>query len=88
MDAYPVEYTNHELPLILLSGFKDAPAPPISSGPIVECSVPTVQSDNAKPLIQDFFSLQGNDHEWDSRASKLKNGFIGYKFKLAGRVGT
>jgi hypothetical protein len=88
MDAYPAEYTNHELPLILLSGLTDAPAPPRSSGPIIECSLPVVQSDSAKLLLQDFLALQGNDSEGDSRPSRSKNGLIGYKFKLAGRVGT
>lgn len=85
MDAYPPEYTNHEFPLILLSGLEDS-ADTLLKGSVVDCPAPPVQSDVAKLLVQDFHSLRGQNHEWSARASRSKNGLIPCRFKHVGRV--
>jgi hypothetical protein len=87
MDAYPSEFTNHEFPLIALSGLTDAPDAPLLRGPTIECNLPNVQNDVARLLARDFSRLEENGHEWSPRAARTKGGLISFKFKFVGRVG-
>lgn len=86
MDAYPPEFTNHEFPLIVLSGLTDDSVSPVLRGPTIECNLPIVQSDVAKLLAHDFSSLEESGHEWSPRTARSKKSLISYKFKFVGRV--
>jgi trafficking protein particle complex subunit 11 len=91
MDAYPQDYVAHNYPLILLSGLRPPTEDPevrtiVADGPLVECHLPLVTDERKELLLQEFLSLQASIFEWAAPASRSKNGLIGYRFKVVGRV--
>jgi trafficking protein particle complex subunit 11 len=91
MDAYPQDYVAHNYPLILLSGLRlptedPPPRTGLVDGPLVVGHLPLVTDERKDLLLQGFLSLQGSVSGRAAPASRSKNGSIGYRFKVAGRV--
>jgi hypothetical protein len=93
MEAYPLHYTAHNLPLILLSGLCPTPegAGDLDTprGPLVKAQLPLVQSERREQILQEFLSAEGSDQQWSSRSTRSRNGqtpLVGYKFRAVGRV--
>jgi hypothetical protein len=85
MDAYPPDYVAHNYPLVLLSGLREPTedSGPRINGPVVEGHRPLVTDERKDLLLQGFLSLQGNA---PAPVSRSKNGPIGYRFRVVGRV--
>ena len=85
MDAYPPDYVAHNYPLVLLSGLREPTedSGPRINGPVVESHQPLVTDERKHLLLQGFLSLQGNP---SAPVSRPKNGSIGYRFRVVGRV--
>jgi solute carrier family 25 protein 38 len=93
MEAYPLDYTAHNLPLVVLSGLCPTPEGAddliTSRGPLVKAQLPLVQSERREQILQEFLSAEGSDQQWSSRLSRTKTGqtqLVGYKFRAVGRV--
>lgn len=94
MEAYPEQYVAHNLPLIVLSGLgetaldeKSSDSPPWREGAKITSELPTITGERAEQLLGDFLKADGSDLPWNNRASKVKGGLLGFKFKTVGRVG-
>lgn len=97
MDAYPEDYVNHNLPLILLSGLEagvednngssvDYPLL-AETGPRIFSDFPPLSGAVAEELRRALLEEDGSQKPWRSTAST--NGTapqIGYKIKSIGRV--
>jgi solute carrier family 25 protein 38 len=83
MDAYPADYVAHNYPLVLLSGLCEPTDDSRADGPLVASQQPLVTDERKDLLLQGFLSLQGNA---SAPVSKAKNGSIGYRFRVVGRV--
>ncbi|PPJ53393.1 hypothetical protein CBER1_01000 [Cercospora berteroae] len=93
MDAYPPDYVQHNLPLVLLSGLgqldhDSAKSPPArqESGARISTESPECRSDQAKRLLQAFRSLDGTDSVWNSSAQPGPTSSIRFKIKAVGRT--
>ena len=93
MEAYPLDYTAHNLPLVVLSGLCPAPEETddlvSSRGPLVKAQLPLVQSERREQILQEFLSAEGSDEQWSNRPTRARNGqtqLVGYKFRAVGRV--
>lgn len=58
MDAYPEDYVNHNLPLVLLSGLEAGPEAGPGDGPTPSDSYPLLAEKGPK-IVSDFPSLSG-----------------------------
>jgi trafficking protein particle complex subunit 11 len=95
MDAYPLDYVEHNLPLIFLSGLAstDWPLPAgvarlsPQNGITVGSETPSLTGDRAELVLQEFLSADGSDAPWNGSPKKSKNGPIGFKLRAVGRVG-
>lgn len=96
MEAYPPQYTEHNLPLVVLTGLgerqddlKTGPTiPRQESGTKFSCNSPDCEGERAKGLLQQFVRLDGRDAAWSSQALSGPAGMLKYSMKAIGRVGT
>lgn len=94
MDAYPPLYTEHNLPLVLLSGLgerEDAghqlDIPRQESGARINGETPESRTEPAERLLDEVLALDGSNHAWNSGALPGPSSGIKYKMKTIGRVG-
>jgi len=94
MEAYPPEYIDRNLPLIVLSGLtgaqehagKDELRDVFGTGAVVNSDSPLVQAELSQQLLQDFLSVDGSAQAWNAEAGRSKFNLMGFKFKVIGRV--
>ncbi|KAM3418961.1 hypothetical protein BST61_g4918 [Cercospora zeina] len=93
MEAYPTEYVQHDLPLVVLSGLGqlhlDSPKSPPArqeSGARISTESPECHSEQAKRLLQAFRSLDGTDSAWNASAQPGPTSSIRFKIKPVGRT--
>jgi hypothetical protein len=97
MDEYPLEYIQHNLPFIVLSGLgttvePEAPAPVhnVISGraaTTISSEIPPVTGDRATQLLQHFLSADGTNAPWNGRAASRKGITPSFRIRAVGRVG-
>ncbi|KAF1982934.1 hypothetical protein K402DRAFT_466392 [Aulographum hederae CBS 113979] len=94
MEAYPDEYVDHNLPLIVLSGLEHVPGeePSVSNrqllehhGPKISSELPLVQGERAQQLLGEFFAADGSQTPWNNKPNRIKGGLLGFKFRAVGR---
>lgn len=99
MDAYPEDYVNHNLPLVLLSGLEaeDEDNPEVSinypliqeKGPKIFSDFPPLGGAVAEDLRRALLEQDGSQMPWKSRVNINGNpsaSNIGFKIKSIGRV--
>lgn len=92
MDAYPADYITHNLPLLVLSGLsedetsKQDSASLESTSTLLKSHFPVVRSERGKWLRQEFEKLEGAHLPWNATAARSRNGLVGYRIRLVGRV--
>lgn len=94
MDAYPLDYVEHNLPLILLSGLAstDSQLPAsiasvsLNNGITIGSEIPSLTGERAELLSQEFLSVDGSDAPWNGTPKRSKGGPIGFKLRAVGRV--
>jgi trafficking protein particle complex subunit 11 len=99
MEAYPKDYIEHNLPLIILSGLqsqsdlsRDAPEqsrnPLLEGGFRIRTDAEPVTGSTAEGLLQAFLTADSSDSPWNSRATPKKTDNGGsFRIKSVGRVG-
>ncbi|KIW12910.1 hypothetical protein PV08_08097 [Exophiala spinifera] len=98
MNAYPDDYTLHNLPLLLVSGLADGnhstPEPRSRTYPflqdggfMIRIDAPNVRGPLAEQLLQAFNSQDASNVPWHSRSVTARNGKI-YKIATVGRIYT
>lgn len=98
MDAYPEDYVNHNLPLVLLSGLEaDDTAAVTSDYPLIAekgthifSDFPPLTGGVAEELRSLFLQEDGTHMPWKSRINVSGNtatANIAYRIKSSGRVG-
>jgi trafficking protein particle complex subunit 11 len=99
MEAYPQEYVEHNLPLIVLSGLpshsgsaRDAAEP--SHNPLLEggfrirTDAAPLTGSTAESLLQAFLAADSRDEPWNGRPTSAKAEYGGsFRIKSVGRVG-
>lgn len=91
MEDYPPEYTEHNLPLVLLSGlgheesFSNRNG---GSGTKLAIQTPECEGERASHLLQQFLSRDGALSAWNSSTLPGPNGSIKYRMQPIGRVRT
>ena len=96
MEAYPREYVEHNLPLVLLSGFGEQHTesaspdgtPRQESGTRLHTSSPECRSEQAQLLLQNFLHFDGTQQSWNANDLPGPSGTLRYRVKTIGRVGT
>lgn len=94
MDAYPPEYTFHNLPFIVLSGLDttDELDPPASVQDVlpgratttINSELPPVTGKRAQQLRNGFLAADGSNAPWHGRS---QNGRESFRIRTVGRVG-
>lgn len=97
MDAYPPEYVEHNLPLIVLSGLdtaeeRNGPLPvqnvlPGRATTTISSELPPVTGERAQQLLQQFLDTDGSDAPWNGRNLDRRGNIIEFKIRAVGRVG-
>lgn len=93
MEAYPPEYVEHNLPLVLLSGLGHESAKVgkaalrQDSGPRLVLGSEECVAQQAAQLLQALQSIDATEKAWHAATSSGPSGLIGYKMKAIGRVG-
>ena len=99
MDAYPKDYVEHNLPLIILSGLQshsdpsqDAPEqsrnPLLEGGFRIRTDAAPLRGTTAESLLRAFLAADSSDTPWNSRATPAKSENGGrFRIKSIGRVG-
>lgn len=98
MEAYPEDYVNHNLPLVLLSGLEAGDDTEANSGyPLLAekgthifSDFPPLSGGVAEELRSLFLQEDGTHMPWKSRVNVSGNtatANIGYRIKSSGRVG-
>ena len=96
MDAYPPDYVDHNLPLVVLSGLganAHQEHYPRShdllqeNGFTISSHLPVVGGERADQVLEDFLAADGRHWSCNSRAARSNSGLIGFRFKAVGRVG-
>jgi hypothetical protein len=99
MEAYPKDFVEHNLPLIILSGLqaqsdlsKDVPDqsrnPLLEGGFRIRTDAAPVTGPTAERLFRAFLSADSSDTPWNSRATPKKTDIGGsFRIKSVGRVG-
>ena len=96
MEAYPTEYVEHNLPLVILSGLGErqdndmsaSVLPRQESGTKFQCTTPECSGERAQYLLQQLLSLDGTDLPWNASALPGPLAVLRYRMKAIGRVGT
>ena len=89
MDELPTEYTEHDLPLLVLSGLGhdgDSDVQNIS-GTRVAIQTPDCEGERALNLCQQFIARDGSGSAWNVNALPGPNGPLKYHMQPIGRVG-
>jgi trafficking protein particle complex subunit 11 len=97
MDAYPPEYVDHNLPLIVLSGLEPTTdhgvLPPVQdvlpgrATITLSAEIPAVTGERAQQLLHELLSADGRDAPWNARGLNHRGNTIAYRMRTAGRVG-
>ncbi|KAF2745211.1 hypothetical protein M011DRAFT_488435 [Sporormia fimetaria CBS 119925] len=95
MEAYPREYTQHNLPLLVLSGLAtdvELEAPPsvqeVFPGhaiTTISSELPHVTGERAQQLLQEFRRADGSDAPWNGRASNRRGSSLDFRIRAVGR---
>ncbi|EER28158.1 hypothetical protein D8B26_006830 [Coccidioides posadasii str. Silveira] len=101
MDAYPLDYVGHNLPLVLLSGIEPAgqeslhlPSSDVTYPQLNENGIqifsdfPPLTDATAKRLLVDLLAEDASKSPWNARAYGGKAGGIGFRVKRVGRTYT
>ena len=94
MDAYPPQYVEHNLPLVLLSGLGEDQAIDQAevrsrgneSGTRVHSESPTCLSERSSLLRKSFSALDGTASAWTSKSLPGPSATLRYRIKAFGRV--
>jgi hypothetical protein len=99
MEAYPKDFVEHNLPLIILSGLqaqsdlsKDVPDrsrnPLLDGGFWIRTDAAPVTGPTAERLFRAFLSADSSDTPWNSQATPKRTDIGGsFRIKSVGRVG-
>jgi hypothetical protein len=95
MEAYPPEYIEHNLPLVVLSGLGERQGNPESPPPIyhlesgtkLQGSSQECTGERAQSLLQQFLRIDGSSLPWNASSLPGPSGTVKYKVKAVGRVG-
>jgi hypothetical protein len=99
MEAYPKDYVEHNLPLIVLSGLpsqsdpsKEAPEqsrnPLLEGGFRIRTDAAPLTGSAAESLLQAFLAGDSSDAPWNNRPTPVKGDNGGtFRIKSVGRVG-
>jgi hypothetical protein len=99
MEAYPKDYVEHNLPLIVLSGLpshsepsKEAPEqshnPLLEGGFRIRTDAAPLTGSTAESLFRAFLAGDSSDAPWNNRATPVKGENGGtFRIKSVGRVG-
>jgi hypothetical protein len=97
MDAYPSDYTQHNLPLIVLAGLgntTEIESPPHVHNVLpgravttISSETPPVTGDRADQLLEDFLGADGSHASWNGRVSMRKGITPAFRIRAVGRVG-
>ena len=95
MDAYPQNYTSHNVPLVVLSGLgttksdgAEARYPLFQEKGIrISSESPNVSGPEVKELSECFRDFDARDAAWNHRPSKGKMGSMSFTYRHVGRVG-
>ncbi|KAF2131485.1 hypothetical protein P153DRAFT_286498 [Dothidotthia symphoricarpi CBS 119687] len=94
MEAYPVDYVQHNLPFIVLSGLGGkelAPPPPVQNvipgqaATILSCEIPPATGERANQLLHEFQSADSTSAPWNGRASSRRDIAHGFRIRAVGR---
>lgn len=96
MEAYPPEYVEHNLPLLLISGLGERQDNGSSTsmlhrqenGTKFQCSLAECSGERAQHLLQQFLQLDGSNLPWNASSLPGPSGTLRYRMKAIGRVGT
>lgn len=92
MEAYPPQYIEHNLPLVLLSGFGEQETPSgATQVPRLESGARIVTESREcehERLLQEFLALDGSDQACNAASLPGPSGAIRYCMRTIGRVGT
>ena len=94
MEAYPPEYVEHNLPLVLLSGLGERRDKPLASyealqqesGTRIAASSPECSGERAQQLLSQFKQLDGGELSWNGTSLPGPTGSLKYRMKAIGRV--
>lgn len=94
MDAYPLQFVEHNLPFVVLSGLGEKPSDDSQPHPLlkvhgieIDSAVPVVSGDRADQLRQEFLSADARDAPWNGLRIRARGDHVGFKLKAVGRVG-
>ncbi|KAF2018839.1 hypothetical protein BU24DRAFT_364136 [Aaosphaeria arxii CBS 175.79] len=96
MDAYPLDYADHNLPFLLLSGLGATeeelrPPPPVHDAlpgratTSITSEISSVTDERAKQLLQEFLKADSSNAPWNNRRGQRADGLLGYKIRTVGR---
>lgn len=95
MDAYPLEYVEHNIPLILLLGLDSQAEPERTAseasllqdgGFVIKSDLPPVRGEHGQQLLQALHRYDGSSRPWHMRATNEQGGFFGFRVRSTGRV--
>ena len=94
-EAYPPEYVEHNLPLVLISGLGrpqndenfESPLPRQESGSRIQGSSPECSGERAEFLLKELLDLDGSNRPWNAVSLPPPSGNMRYRMKPIGRVG-
>jgi len=93
MEDFPEEYTQHNLPLVLLSGLglgddvQQDPSAKQSSGTKLLLNTPECEGERAHQLLDQFVKRDGTPSAWNAGTLPGPVGSIKYCMRPIGRVG-
>lgn len=95
MEDFPKEYTEHNLPLVLLSGLGvdsgadggNTQLPRQESGTRIGMQSVECEGERARQLLHKLMQQDGRDHAWNAKALAGPTGTTKYAMKPIGRVG-
>jgi hypothetical protein len=89
MDELPTDYTEHDLPLLVLSGLGHDGDSDVQnvSGTRVAIQSPECEGERAIHLRQQFVARDGRGSAWNANALPGPNGSLKYHLQPIGRVG-
>ncbi|WEW55669.1 hypothetical protein PRK78_001102 [Emydomyces testavorans] len=101
MDAYPLDYVDHNLPLVLLSGLEpngqraqDLPSSDTTSSALKDHGIqifsdfPPLVDVTAEKLLAELLAEDASDAPWNARTYGGKAGGVGFRVKQVGRTFT
>ena len=89
MEDLPTEYTEHNLPLLVLSGLGHDGDSSVenSSGTRLAIQTPDCEGERASNLRQQFVARDGSGFAWNANTLPGPNGSLNYRMQPIGRVG-